>query len=592
MYKKIIIFGAGTWGKLALEYYGADTVDFFCDNNPERIGQEYCGKKIISFDRLKEIHADYKIVTAVQNYHSITNRLWENGIENESYVSWMPKKQNNAIRTQIQIDKNKMLINYNKNKKLLNDYPYIFGKIPEFEHLQDKILNLDEEIPYFFKDLSKPLLICNISHPLYIKFLFDNVRASEDVAMDNHIYLYYESKQNILEMLCQCDLKPLLKKKKFVFLFGEKNKRIYPIDFKKKYGIDYNTMKIKPLRANELKRIIMYHNYACSGQDFLFQISAPNEDILPFFVPKPYSYLPRLKNKICNINFDMDNFLKIKLCLNQFPSSPVALSFENLCSPKNIRIFLAALHNHRFTNIRSRISPTIFLDPHYSREKIWHDIYKSFPYRSILGSVRNPISRHVSFIKRHLKQGESFETDILNYHKEYLFTNLYFSNSWTQNSVWGEEINKFRCIKLESLKSNPIKGTKALCKYFQVPFDENMLHPEKFHYIESCESITGETVMGFEPTPKRDNSKFLSDFDLQRLVCLFEPILKYYGYEYEKYAPVEEKDLRDFFSKPFLYEKELKINIDDRNFFTDIMLYVYYFAKKAKYKLPPLIEID
>ena len=591
MSKKIIIFGAGNWGKLALEYYGADAVDFFCDNNPERIGQEYCGKKIISFDRLKEIHADYRIVTAINNFFPIANQLRDNGIENENYVSWMPlKKQNNVIRTKIQINKNKMLINYNGNKKLLNEYPYIFGQIPEFENLEDKVLNLDDEIPYFFEDLSKPLLICNISHPLHIKFLFDNVRASEDVAMDNHIYLYYESKQNILEMLCQCDLKPLLKKKKFVFLFGEKNKCIYPIDFKEKYGIDYNVMKIKPLRVNELKRIIMYHNYAHSGQDFLFQISAPNEDILPFYVPQLYSYLPRLENKTCNIEFDMDNFLETKFCPDKFPFFPPALSVESLYSIKNIRIFSVALYNQRRTNTRSRISPTVFLDPHLSREKIWHDIYKSFPYRNILGSVRNPISRHASIVKDHNRYINDFGADILNHFKESLFTGLYFSNFWACGYTWEVEINKFRCIKLESLKSNPVKGTKALCKYFQVPFDENMLHPEKFPYIATGRSVTGKTVMGFDPTPKRDNSKFLSDFDLQRLVCLFEPVLKYYGYEYEKYAPVEEKDLRDFFSKPFLYEKELKIT--DRDFFTNMMLYLYNFAKKGEYKLPPLIEID
>jgi hypothetical protein len=301
---KIIIFGAGLYGKLALEHYGQDIVAFFCDNNSEKTGQIYCGKKIISFEQLKKIYFDYQIIIAVNSYayFQIAKQLAQSGIENyspftEEEINYNSYKKIKS-KPMLEIKKSKMEVNYAKNKKLLHNYPYLFGKFPEFEYSQSRALNLDEEIPYFFKDLSKPLFIRNLSHSVHMKFLFDNVRASEDVAMDNHIYLYYENESEFLQMLCQCDLKPMLKCQKFVFLLGKQNKDIYPIDFKKKYGIDYASMPFKPLRANELKRIVVYRNHTSSGQDFLFQISAANKNILPIFAPNPFAYLPRLKKEI------------------------------------------------------------------------------------------------------------------------------------------------------------------------------------------------------------------------------------------------------------------------------------------------------
>jgi hypothetical protein len=576
--KKIIIFGTGVFGTACFEFCEPNTVAFFCDNNPEKVGQEHCGKKVISFEELKKIHSSYQIVIAVQKFYPIANQLSQNGIEN--YMRFTPKefanyeemdfgkiKEIEQVNTEIK--KNKMQKNYDKNKELLSSYPYLFGKIPEFRYSQDKILNLDEEIPYFFKDLSKPLFICNLTHPVHIKYLFDNVRASEDMAMDNHIYMYYENERKFLEMLCQCNLKPLLKLQKFVFLLGKQNKNVYPINFKEKYGIDYAAMPFKPLRANELKRIILYLTHWHSGQDFLFQVSAANKNILPIFVPNPYSYLPK-----------SDVTLKVSETFFQKPFySPddVYISIRDIFFLKTFRPLILQLCKRKLINNKERISPTILLDPHYKIE-MWGDIYKSFQYRKGVGLIRNPITRFASGMRAGFSKVKNINE------KRYLAP-LYYSTS-----LFFEEANKYKCFKLESLKNNPIKGAKALCEYFQVPFDKNMLHPEKFSHIATSPSITGKMVMGFESTPKRDISEVMSEWDLQRLMPIFEPILKYYGYEYKKYAPLQEKNLRKVYSQPFLFEK--KMEIIERNLFTEVMLYLYNLAKSGKYYLPPVIDID
>lgn len=60
---KIIIYGAGFWGEFALDHLGAENVFCFCDSKIKE-GEEgtFCGKKVISFQRLQEIWEDYVIV--------------------------------------------------------------------------------------------------------------------------------------------------------------------------------------------------------------------------------------------------------------------------------------------------------------------------------------------------------------------------------------------------------------------------------------------------------------------------------------------------------------------------------------------------
>lgn len=548
--KKIIIFGAGYAGRHALEHYGEDSIAFFCDNNPEKVGEIYCGKKIISFAHLKQIHSDYQIVVAlllVEMRLQITQQLKQNGIENycmftDDHIFYANKEANT-----IEIKDGKA--NYAWNKKLLLNYPYFFGKIPEFKLLQNELVNLDEDIPYFFKDLSKPLFIRNLSHPLHIKFLFDNVRASEDVAMENHIYLYYENELSLLKMLCKCDLKSLLKKQKFVFLSGKQNKKMYPLNFKKKYGIDYASMKFKPLRADELKRIIIYNNYNASGQDFLFQISAANKNILPIYAPNPCSYLPKLKNEVLFVD-----------------SNHSAIA----ANPKTFRNLSAALYNHREQGAKQRISPTILFDPHCVLHTLFNDVYESFTYKKSTCLIRNPIIRYASIIKCNF------------FNKGFAFAPTRLYNMVSELKTIG--------FKLEQLKENPIKGAKALSKFSQVPFDKNMLHPEKFSHIATAASITGKRVMGFEPTPKRDISEVLSEWDIQRLMPIWEPILQYYGYEYKKYAPLKETDLEQIYSEPFKFEELVKTDyryMEDRRIFTKVLLNLYHIAKSGKYYLTP-----
>lgn len=82
--RKIIIFGAGVLSDEAFYTFGSDNIAYYVDNNKTIVGDLKNGKKILSFDELKDIYNDYDIVVSVnrKNYEQITKQLSENGIYN------------------------------------------------------------------------------------------------------------------------------------------------------------------------------------------------------------------------------------------------------------------------------------------------------------------------------------------------------------------------------------------------------------------------------------------------------------------------------------------------------------------------------
>ncbi len=87
--KKIILFGAGEFGRKALEYFGEDKVAFYADNNVELTGTVINGKKVISFTELLERYQEYQIVIAVdvRKTAAIAGQLEQHGIR--EFTSYM-----------------------------------------------------------------------------------------------------------------------------------------------------------------------------------------------------------------------------------------------------------------------------------------------------------------------------------------------------------------------------------------------------------------------------------------------------------------------------------------------------------------------
>lgn len=63
--KKIIIFGAGQNGRNLLKIFRFNQIEYFCDNDKNKIGKSIYGIPIISFEYMKEISKDYDIILSV-----------------------------------------------------------------------------------------------------------------------------------------------------------------------------------------------------------------------------------------------------------------------------------------------------------------------------------------------------------------------------------------------------------------------------------------------------------------------------------------------------------------------------------------------
>jgi len=121
---KIILFGAGQIGKKALSYFGKEKVYCFVDNNPKLAGGRIEGVPVISFERLKEIYQEYRLVISMDVVKSLVVgvQLEEAGIRKYTLFLKILEGDNEwqaaAVASKINVDaprnagKNVLMITY------------------------------------------------------------------------------------------------------------------------------------------------------------------------------------------------------------------------------------------------------------------------------------------------------------------------------------------------------------------------------------------------------------------------------------------------------------------------------------------------
>lgn len=102
--RKIILFGAGDFGKKALEYFGPEQVHCFVDNNTQLAGTTIEGIPVVSFERLREIYQDYHIVVSVNARIAavLTKQLESAGIQDyDLFVEMFQKVTSGSAKDNI-----------------------------------------------------------------------------------------------------------------------------------------------------------------------------------------------------------------------------------------------------------------------------------------------------------------------------------------------------------------------------------------------------------------------------------------------------------------------------------------------------------
>jgi len=146
---KKVIFGAGHYGKLALEEIGEENVEFFIDNDINRQGTKYLNKKIISLNEYMLIKENYEVVVAGIYAKDMAIQLKELGIINyilfEPFNGYYPKKQliYNPYENRKEILKEDIEnTDFNNQRKLVYEAGEMYFEYPGlFKHIEIETIN-------------------------------------------------------------------------------------------------------------------------------------------------------------------------------------------------------------------------------------------------------------------------------------------------------------------------------------------------------------------------------------------------------------------------------------------------------------------
>lgn len=484
---------------------------------------------------------------------------------------------------------------YEKNCRLLKKYPYLFRKdfLP-FEALPVKFYPYDDKgvLPYdtaeerfdrytdlnepeirhyFFRDLEKPVLATDIFSQYELEYLRDNVRRSEWVGRENHIYLHYRDWGVFCSYLQCWDMKTLLKENKFVFLIGEELAR-YPIDFKEAFGVDYSEYPVKPLGIREIKKIVwhtqlLYHN----GGDFFNEIlhghpymladdSAMFDDTLEVF-----ERLLNCAGKIARSKGDQiwkEDAFEI---LDPAILKELVELKDRTLKDAMVAYYLGQKKYTRHLDPAARVAPPIVYQPHFGnmyfkwdlhesggiipRCSAYEDIKKSgllqgFRYIKSFTPMRRPTNSHaaaVSFAQKQIEQGHKFSE---NPNKENLIVivDTYFDRIMNRSFMVDDEdrlLRDSRLVRFEDAKLDPTAVFTALAEFLDVPYTESMTY---------CSYEWGVVENGFDTAALyRTREEFADEYERRLMEYLLRDLYEFYGYGFHYYdgKPMTQEEIEE-----------------------------------------------
>ncbi len=473
---------------------------------------------------------------------------------------------------------------YESNIQILMAYPYFWNKtFQNFSDLSFLLFPIDDDLFYifdkhtqtftakydgisdqhmkhFFSDLEHALVVRNEDSLYNLKFLFDTVRRSEDVALDNHIYLLYDAWEPLERMMQIGNLKNILRFEKFVFLMEETNHAKYPIDFKEQYGIDYINMPQKALQIEDMNRICYWWKRGYAGGILGTGVLGANDYVSmkwgwqfhqhtkfqgqPLFSTQHfYEWISDI-NKMYSIS-DIAHLYQDPMYEWYFPDFDDFFGFikkydetRSYTLPELFRLFFIFHYNKNHPSKSLRVAPIILWEPHLNDQTAYLPIVKTFDYKIILNSMREPLTLTTRIFES--------EQSIFPYSEYAICMNV------------PEELQKnYYAYRFEDLKAYPQQTTKAICHVLNIPFDAKMLDVD-VPYESPNTTTPNEVVKGFDCAPlHRKLDYVLSEFDQVRLKIFYDPILRHYGYSNTfdfTECPMTDEDIHYLLKFPFRFE--------------------------------------
>lgn len=487
---------------------------------------------------------------------------------------------------------------YEKNCAALKKYPYLFRTdFPKFEALPLRFYPFDDNgyLPFkpeeqefggyvnynnpvvsrnFFKNLDNPILAQDVYSQYELEYLYDNVRPSEDIGRENHLYLHYGSWETFCAHLQVLNVRNLLEKRKIVFLFGEELSR-YPIDFQEMYGIDYSQYPVKPIGVKDIHRLIWHTQLSSdNGGDFFNEVFDSHPNLL--FMPSIMFDSVEEMITNCKASFaDTEKRLAQGDHATVDSKAVAELFWDKSRTDKDI--FVTQFLSNEDYNMKSvdhgaRISPAVFFQPHFGNMAydMTHDekgrtvllceqydkirnssVFKAFKYVKTFTPIRRITTSYAATLrwqveKRNALSGKRDEET----GKKVVVPDMVMNRVLNRSFMIDPEDRLYKdsvLVRFEDGKTNPRATFTALAAFLDIPYTESMTYcsSKGVHDVETAEG----NVIGFDTaTVYRTYDEYATDDERAYIEFCLRDAYEFYGYDFHYYngGPVDEERIKQW----------------------------------------------
>ena len=504
---------------------------------------------------------------------------------------------------------------YERNCKRLSKYPYLFRKdFPSFEELPVRFFPYDDHngyIPFyvdreefgdfvniqetvisrnFFKDLEKPVFASDVYSQYELEYLNDNVRRSEWVARENHIYLHYSDWTVFCSWLQVLNIRPLTEAEKVVFLI-EDEKEQYPIDFKERFGIDYSQYSVKPLGIREVTRMIWHTQLSThNGGDFFNEVfdNHPNLIVLPSLMLSDVLETAGKVRKVLEGSVSLRDAQK-----NTGWSSSLVEELYHMRDRTDkdlvVALYLRSEMAMSGTDPNARIVPALFFQPHFHNivytlradeknrtvlEAANYDeihqsaLFRNFKYIKTFTPMRRFTTSHAASVRFMYNMAQAADDKGKGKQKTVVsdaVTERILNRSFMidpEDRLYKDGI----LVRFEDGKLNPKATLTALAAFLDVPY-----HEETMSYCSEGGKPVRVTDDGYAPgfSPMqvyKTYDEFANDSERYFIEYFLRDAYAYYGYDFHYYdgKPMDEskaEELIQNFSTINHYMKDTWIKV-------------------------------
>lgn len=470
---------------------------------------------------------------------------------------------------------------YDKNCKALAKYPYLFRKdfLP-FDQLPIQFYPYDDSgyLPFhreegrfdgyvdvktpvvsrnFFADLDKPVLAGEVFSQYELEYLHDNVRPSEAVGRDNHIYLHYGDWGTFCAWLQVLDFRPLLKSRKFVLLVGPELEH-YPINFQDRFQIDYSKYPVKPVSIREINRLIWHAQLSThNGGDFFNEVF----DNHPNLLTNTSLMMDSVEGLVSKFLGEMARMGSLQEALGHFSSWRPELIRELFGlkdrTGKDVLVALFLNNAAAQPDYSARIVPAVFFQPHF--ENIFYSLgvteegcvlprseqadqarqspmLQGFRYVKTFVPMRRPTTSYGATIRfmvdgarRKREEWEAGQGEMVSVIQDTLF--CYLLNRSFMASREDRLYRDSRLVRFEDGKLNPEATFRALAAFLDLPYTGSMRYCS--YLGQRMEGPEGEGA-GFDPgSVYRTYDNYANDAERRLIEYYLRDVYEFYGYGFQ-----------------------------------------------------------